>query len=266
MDQLSALLLGVVEGLTEFLPVSSTGHLIMTSNLLGLVQSDFLKSFEISIQLGAVCAVLWETRRMFLDKTVLSRVIAGFIPTAVLGLLLYKIVKSLLLGNEMVTVLALGIGGIVLIGFEMWHSKKSAVAMAPTATSSGPKTTVSTMTYTQAVSIGLGQSLAMVPGVSRSAASIVTGMALGLPRTTAVEFSFLLAVPTIAAATALDILKGGFVPTSAELVPLAIGFISAGIVAAVTMRFLLRYVRTNTFIPFGVYRIAVALLYWKLML
>lgn len=238
----------------------------MTSHLLRLEQTDFLKSFEIAIQLGAVSAVLWETRRTFLDKAVLARVVAAFVPTAILGLLFYKIVKNVLLGNEMVTVLALGLGGVVLIGFEKWHAKRLLSDTAQAKINKAATTTVATLSYAQAASIGLGQSLAMVPGVSRSAASIVTGMALGLPRTLAVEFSFLLAVPTIAAATALDVLKGGFVPTSAELLPLAIGFISAGIVATLTMRFLLRYVRTKTFTPFGIYRIFAALLYWKLML
>jgi len=196
MTLLQALVLGIVEGLTEFLPISSTGHLILAAKLLGLAQTEFQKSFEIVIQLGAILAVVVLYWRSFLRPKVLAKVIAAFIPTGIIGLALYHLVKTYLLGNEMVVLAALALGGLVLILFELWHREPA-----------GAVGEVDSVTYLQAIGIGLFQALAIIPGVSRSGATIVGGLAMGLTRETIVEFSFLLAVPTMLAATGLDLIK-----------------------------------------------------------
>ncbi|HTM68858.1 MAG TPA: undecaprenyl-diphosphatase UppP [Candidatus Binatia bacterium] len=257
MHPLIAAVLGVVEGLTEFLPVSSTGHLILASRLLGLAQTEFVKSFEIAIQLGAIMAVVVLYRRtLFGDIEAMKRVIVGFIPTGILGLVLYKVVKRYLLGSDATVLWALFLGGIVLIAFELLH--KSAPGKDDDAD-------VRKITYRQALVIGACQSLAMVPGVSRSAASVVGGLAQGIDRRTTVRFSFLLAVPTMLAATGLDLVKSRAAFASVDYVALAIGTAVSFVVALAAVKFLLKYVRTHTFIPFGVYRIAAALAFWALV-
>ena len=207
------IILGIVEGITEFLPISSTGHLIMASHLLKLPPTEFLKSFEIAIQAGAIFAVVilyW--KRLLVDFETLKRVIAAFIPTGILGFLLYKIVKKYLLGSGTIVVWSLFIGGVIIILFEKWHKEKSSDV-----------TELSRISYKQAFWIGVFQALAIIPGVSRTAATILSALALGVERKTAVEFSFLLAVPTLLAATALDLLKTDAVFSGRE-----IGWLLAG--------------------------------------
>lgn len=255
MTFFDAAILGAIEGITEFLPISSTGHLILASHLLGLPDGSFLTSFEIAIQLGAICAVLLLYWRSFLNIEILKRLLAGFVPTAIIGLLLYSFVKHHLLGNEMVVVVALLLGGIVLIVFELLHKERPE---APEG--------LGTITYTQACLIGVCQSFAMIPGVSRSAATIVGGLMLGVRRTTIVEFSFLLAVPTMGAAVALDVLKSYQSFTTDSLSTIAVGFIVAFLVALVAVRYLLKFIKTSTFIPFGIYRIVIAALFFFLVL
>ncbi len=251
MTLFDATLLGIVEGLTEFLPVSSTGHMILASHLLQLAETPFLKSFEITIQLGAICAVLALYWRSFLQLEILKKLVVGFIPTGIIGLALYSLIKQYLLGNETVVLAALALGGVVLIIFELLHKE-----------SKGEPTTIADITYAQALSIGLFQSIAVIPGVSRSAATILGGLLLGLKRTTIVEFSFLLAVPTMGAATALDLLKNYSSFSSANSLSLAVGFITSFVVALGVIRLFLRFIRTRTFISFGIYRIAIAALFW----
>lgn len=256
MTWLHAILLGAVEGLTEFLPVSSTGHLILAAEALRIPSSNFLATFEIAVQMGAMLAVLaafW--RKLFLDRRVFLRVAAAFIPTAVLGLLLHGVVKSALLGNEMVVVIALVAGGVVLIAFEKLFRPPAAA-----------KTELAAMPYREAVMIGVAQSAAMVPGVSRSAATVIGGLALGWSRAAVVEFSFLLAVPTIAAATGLDLLKSGLSFSAREFGLLALGAAVAGLVAFASMKWLLGWVRSRDFVPFGIYRIVLGLAFWFLIL
>jgi undecaprenyl-diphosphatase len=185
MTYLHAIILGLVEGITEFLPISSTGHLILTSQVLGIANSDFLKSFEIVIQMGAIGAVVALYFKKFFSIPIIIRLICGFIPTAIIGFTLYPFVKGYLLGNTTIVVLALALGGLFLILFETFHHEADNVEQA-----------ITDITYKQAFLIGLFQSIALIPGVSRSAATIVGGLSLGLKRVTVVEFSFLLAVPT----------------------------------------------------------------------
>ena len=248
MTLLQSIILGVVEGITEFLPISSTGHLILASRLLGLAQTDFQKSFEIAIQLGAIASVIVLYWRQFLVPAVLGRVLAAFVPTGLIGFALYHVVKTYLFGSDTVVLWALGLGGVVLIVFELLHQEgEDAVG------------DVASISYSKAVLIGLFQSLSIVPGVSRAGATIVGGLILGLSRSAIVEFSFLLAVPTMLAATFYDLLKNASSFMPQQFGVLAAGFISSFFVALLSIKFLLAFVRTRTFIPFGIYRIAIAL-------
>ncbi len=250
-----AIILGIIEGITEFLPISSTGHLILASKVLRLPSTDFLKSFEIAIQLGAILAVVvlyW--RSFFVKFEILKKIIVAFLPTAVLGLIFYKVVKQFLLGSEQVVLWALLLGGVFLIIFEIFYRERQDAVEG-----------VEKISWGQAVIIGLCQSIAIVPGVSRAASTIVGGIALGLKRKTIVEFSFLLAVPTMIAATGLDLVKsgGGFSPDQFGL--LAVGFVLSFLTAIAAIKFLLRFVKNHSFISFGVYRIILAILFWFLL-
>ena len=247
MDIIHAVILAIVEGLTEFLPVSSTGHMIIASHVMHVPQTEFLKTFEIAIQAGAIGAVFslyWRT--FLLDWEIGLKVLAAFVPTAVIGFILYKAIKHFLLGNIMVVGAALLLGGIFLVVFELLYKGRQ-----------GKIQCMEQITYPQAIIIGLCQALAVVPGVSRSAATIVAGLMLGVSRRTIVEFSFLLAVPTMLAATVLDLLKSGVDISPAQAGDLGLGFAVAFGVAFATVKFLLRYIKQNDFIPFGIYRIAV---------
>lgn len=251
MDLLTAAILGIVEGISEFLPISSTGHLILASHLMRLQHTDFLKSFEIAIQVGAILSVVvlyW--RDLLVNRAIIQRLIVAFLPTGIIGLTLYKIIKSYLLGSPNIVLWSLALGGIFLILFEWRHREKDDAVASP-----------QDMTYKQAFIIGLFQSLAMVPGVSRSAATIVGGLILGLKRKTIVEFSFLLAVPTMVAATAYDLLKSGLHLSADQLQFLGVGFVMSFIVALLSIKFLLKFIQTHTFIPFGIYRIVFVILW-----
>jgi len=256
MSILQSIILGIIEGITEFLPISSTGHLILTADLLKLDHTNFLKTFEISIQLGAILAVVvlyW--KKLTTSLEIWKKIIAAFIPTAILGLIFYKIIKTYLMGNNVVVLWALFLGGIVLIVFELFHKEKDIAAAD-----------LDKISYKKAISIGFFQSIAMIPGVSRSAATIIGGLAIGLNRKTIVEFSFLLAIPTMAAATGLDLLKNASSFTLNEFYMLAVGFVISFIVALVAIKWLLSFIQKHSFIAFGVYRVVVALVFWLLVL
>ncbi len=253
MEIFQAIILGLVEGISEFLPISSTGHLILVSRILAIAQTEFVKSFEIIIQLGAILAVVFLYRqRLTKDIEGWKRILVAFIPTGILGLIFYKIVKNYLLGNSMVVIISLFVGGLLMIGIEKWFKSKETTK------------NFSKLSYKNAFIIGIGQSIAMVPGVSRSAATIITGMFLGMDRVSAAEFSFLLAVPTMAAATGLDLLKSNWSFSSQEYLILAIGFVGAFVSALVTVKYFISYVSKHTFIGFGIYRILVSVIFWSL--
>jgi undecaprenyl-diphosphatase len=248
MTLLQSIILGIVEGVTEFLPISSTGHLILASKLLGLPQTEFQKSFEIAIQLGAIASVVVLYWRQFLDPAVLARVIAAFIPTGIIGFALYHVIKTYFFGSDLIVLWSLALGGVALIVFELWHREgEDAVS------------SVKSIPLTKAVLIGVFQSISIVPGVSRAGATIVGGLILGLTRTTIVTFSFLLAVPTMLAATGYDLYKNAASFAPDEFGVLAAGFVTSFVVALLSIKFLLAFVRTRTFIPFGVYRILAAI-------
>lgn len=252
MNIFQALLLSVIEGITEFLPISSTGHLILTSQLLGLVESEFVKSFEIYIQLGAILAVVVLYFNKYRQNlTVWKNILAAFIPTAIIGFLLYKVIKDYLLGNSLLVVVSLLIGGILLIWLEKKHHEKDQDVAK-----------IEDLTLKQSALIGLAQSISIIPGVSRSAATILGAMFLGAKRSVAVEFSFLLAVPTMLAATGLDLVKSDFNFSANEWLMISIGFIGSFITALIVVRWFIKFVQKNTFIPFGIYRIVIAIIFW----
>ncbi|TAL82133.1 MAG: undecaprenyl-diphosphatase UppP [Bacteroidetes bacterium] len=256
MNLFHALILSIVEGITEFLPISSTGHLILTSNLLYIPQTEFVKSFEIIIQMGAICAVLLLYGKFLLQRKgrkLLVNLFLAFIPTAILGFTLYKYIKQYLIGSSFVTVISLFIGGLILVGFEkLFKSDK--------------EKTIETLTPLQSIYIGLGQSVSMIPGVSRAATTIIGGMLCGLSRRQAIEFSFFLAIPTMFAATGFDLVKTQFSFSSSEYIMLIEGFIGAFLTALIAIKFLLNFIQKHTFIPFGIYRIVIALLFWFFVL
>ena len=252
MDLLQVLIFGVVEGITEFLPVSSTGHLMLTAKLLHISQSEFIKSFEISIQLGAIISVVvlyWP--RLSKGMDIWKKLFVAFIPAAVIGAFLYKLIKKYLLGNNDVVLWSLFLGGIFLIIFELLHREKDSHTDQ-----------LASVSYPQALFIGFFQCLAMIPGVSRSAATIVGGLAAGLKRKTIVEFSFLLAIPTMLAAVILDLYKSAHIFKSGQFLTLALGFIVSFIVAVAAIKFLLAFIKRHSFISFGIYRIFIALVFW----
>lgn len=256
MTYFQSIILSIVEGLTEFLPVSSTGHLILVSKFLGAGQSEFLKSFEIIIQLGAILAVIVLYRNSFLRSYMAwKRILVAFLPTGIIGFLLYKFIKDFLLGNAIITVFALVIGGILLILIEYLLKNKKIKTRE-----------IENISYKNSFLIGVFQSISIIPGVSRAASSIIGGLILGLDRETAVLFSFLLAVPTIFAATAYEFTKSSITFSPYEYSLLAVGFICSFIVAILSIKFLMSFVKKHTFIPFGIYRIAAGLLYWLIIL
>lgn len=245
MTLIDSIVFGIVEGVTEFLPVSSTGHMILAAKLLGLKQDSFQKTFEVVIQLGSILAVIFAFKeRIFKDIELWKRLVVAFIPTAILGFTLYKIIKSLFAPSTVAYMLI--IGGIIFILIELFYKEKEHHI-----------DDVDEVSYKQAFLIGLFQSLAMVPGTSRSGATIIGGLLIGLKRKAAAEFSFLLAVPTMLAATGYDTLKHYHEFDTSNLLALLVGFITAFIVALAVIRWFLDFIKKHTFIPFGVYRIII---------
>lgn len=247
--------MGIIEGITEFLPISSTGHLILASEILRLESTDFLKSFEIAIQLGAILSVVvlyW--RSLFLKREIIKRMAIAFLPTAVLGFAFYKIIKQYLLGSSAVVLWALFLGGAFLIIFEFFYEEKETA-----------HNELEDISYKKSFIIGLFQSVAMIPGVSRAAATIIGGLVLGIKRKTVVEFSFLLAVPTMLAATVFDLIKSASAFVASDFYLLAVGFIISFITALLAIKFLLAFIKKHNFVWFGAYRILLAGMFWLLI-
>jgi undecaprenyl-diphosphatase len=244
-----AVIIGVVEGVTEFLPVSSTAHMILAARVLDLEQSEFLKSFEIIIQLGAILSVVVLYWKKFFDLEVIKKLVVAFIPTGVVGLTLYKLIKGYLLGNMAAILWTLLIGGIALIAFEKFRQQNEG------------EVDFREITYRKALLIGLFQSIAILPGVSRSAATIVGGALIGISKRTIVEFSFMLAVPTMLAATVLELLKSQ-AALSGNFVTLGIGFVVSFVTAIIAIKSFLSFLKKRDFKAFGWYRIVLAVVFY----
>lgn len=249
MTIIQSLILGLIQGITEFLPISSTAHLILAEKLMHISETDFVTTFDVAIQAGSAIAVLmifW--KKLLTKKESFLRILVAFIPTMILGLALHNFVKSYLYGNTGIILAAMAIGGLALILLE----QRKNVNLS--------ESSVEKVTYKQSFIIGLCQSLALVPGVSRSAASIGGGLLLGLPRETATEFSFMLAIPTLFAATALDVVKNRSAFAGPNLMLFLAGFAVALVSSLIVIRWLLGYVKKNSFTVFGVYRIVAAVI------
>lgn len=249
MTWLEALGLGIIEGLTEFLPVSSTGHMILLSHFLNIPNSSFLKSFEIIIQFGAILAVLWLYKeRFFKSLDFFMRLLVAFVPTAILGFALKSAVDHWM-GSVLIVGLSLLVGGVVLI----WMDKKFV-----NQNESGKEW--EQLQIKDLLKLGLWQSLALVPGVSRSGATILGGLSLGLHRKAATEVSFYLAVPTISAAAGLKFIKIWPEITRDQIQLLGFGFAVAFVVAILAIKFFIALVSKYGFKHFGIYRIALGAL------
>lgn len=237
-------LASLIEGITEFLPISSTGHLIILNHLLGVQESDLLSSFDIFIQLGAILAVVHIYYQEILqDKKIIKNILLSFIPTAIIGFTLYPFIKEYLLNNLPVTIFSLFAGGVLIFFLPK-----------------NPKTkNPSAFDYFK---IGLFQSVSVIPGTSRALMSIVGGLLSGLSLNESVKYSFLLAIPTIGAATALDLVKNrDFLLQNLSSAPyFIVGFILSFLVAKITIKFFLNLVKTKDFKIFGYYRIILSLL------
>jgi undecaprenyl-diphosphatase len=253
---LQALILGVVEGLTEFLPISSTGHLILAGDLLNF-NDDKGKLFEIVIQSGAILAVCWEYRTRIAhvfatlghsveSQRLVMNIAVAFIPLAVLGLLFGKLIKATLF-NPVAVATAFILGAFVIL----WAEKRQHVVRVER---------VEDLSLMDAVKLGFAQACALIPGTSRSGATIIGGLLFGLSRKAATEFSFFLAIPTLLAATAYQLYKERHLLSMDDLGMWAVGFVSAFISAFICVRWLLRYISSHDFTVFAWYRIAFGLI------
>lgn len=257
---IKALVLGIVEGLTEFLPVSSTGNLIIVGDLLNF-NDDTGKVFEIVIQLAAILAVCWAYRLKLVELTtgVMGRprnrlashfvlmIVVAFLPAAILGALLHSTIKNVLF-NPLVVAGALIVGGLIILIVERPNRYNPRQAG------------IDDISAGDALKIGLAQAVAMIPGVSRSGATIIGGVIFGMSRAAATEFSFFLAIPTMLGATVLDVYKNWGAFQASDLPVFAVGCIAAFVSAMWTVRFLLRFISSHTFVPFAYYRIVFGLI------
>ena len=263
ISPLQATLLGVVEGLTEFIPVSSTGHLILTSYLLQL-HGEAVHAFEVVIQGGALAAVLGLYRARVVSmgrgligqdaggRGLLIKVVISFLPAAVAGGLLHRVITTRLFATWPV-VAALGLGGLLMVGVDRWLRRRAA----------GGKT-LESMTLRDALLIGCAQALSLWPGTSRAMVTIVAGLVLGLPMAAAAEYSFLLALPTLGAATLFSAVTGapGLARETGALSMLC-GVTAAALVAVLSIRGFIQYVTRRGLAPFGWYRIGLAAIVWS---
>jgi len=256
MSIFETIVIAIVEGLTEFLPVSSTGHMIITQNLLGMESSDFVKAFTVNIQFGAILSVVvlyW--KRFFQSIAFYKSLFIAFIPAAVIGFLAGDFIDSML-ENVIVVAVMLVLGGILMLFVDKWFAKTDEDQE---------------MNWKRSLKIGFFQCIAMIPGVSRSMATIVGGMSSGLSRKNAAEFSFFLAVPTMAAAAGYKLLKlildpAGSAMLSEHLTTLLIGNFVAFLVAMAAIRFFISFLTNYGFKAFGYYRIIVGVLILILVL
>lgn len=250
MTTVEAIVLAIVEGLTEFLPVSSTGHMIIASSLMGIAEDPFTKTFTVAIQFGAILSVVAMYYKRFLQSIdFYTKLIVAFIPAAVIGFLADDLI-DMLLSNVLVVAFTLLAGGIVLLFIDQWLKGGE-----------GPES--ETITLPKAFRIGLFQCIAMIPGVSRSAATIIGGLASGLNRKAAAEFSFFLAVPTMFAATLFKVYKfakAGVGVTPDQINILIIGNLVGFIVAGLAIRSFISFLTKHGFALFGYYRIAIGVL------
>ena len=252
MDILQAIILGIIEGVTEFLPISSTGHLIVVSNWLSIDQSETNKAFEVIIQLSAILAVVANYKDKFTlqHKALWGKVLLAFIPIGLVGLAFHQQIKAFFTVSIVGTMFI--IGGIVFLVLEYFYKEHFAQV-----------DDMEAITYKQALWIGLAQVFALIPGTSRAGASIVGALLVGLSRKASAEFSFLLALPVLGAAAGFDMLKHYKEFSGGDFLVLLVGFVTSFLIAYLTIKVFLQFLRKFTFVGFGIYRIVFgAVLLW----
>lgn len=244
MEIFHAVILGIIEGITEFLPISSTGHLIIASDLMGLPQSKANTAFEVIIQLSAILAVVANYKDKFHPKhfELWVKVFIAFLPIAAIGLLFSDQIKALF--SVKVVAIMFIIGGIIFLIVEYFQKNAAPNTLE-----------VEDISYKQAIWVGIAQVFALIPGTSRAGSTIIGALLVGLSRKASAEFSFLLALPVLAAASGYDLLKHYDEFTGERLIPLLVGFFVSFVVAYLTMKLFIRFLERFTFIGFGIYRI-----------
>ncbi len=254
MNIIQSIVLSIIEGLTEFLPVSSTGHMILASSVLNIPEDAFVKTFEISIQIGAIMAiVLLYTKRYLKEFSLYLKLGIAFIPTGIIGFLAYPYIKAYLF-NPIVVTVSLISGGIILI---LIDKKASGLE--------GKTIAIESISYKNAFLIGLFQSVSMIPGVSRAAATIIGGIFNGLDKKHAIEFSYLLAVPTMFVASGYDLYKTSIEFSGHEIFLIGLGIVVAFIIALIAVKVFVRFVENYGFKYFGYYRIIIGILFLLLI-
>lgn len=251
MTHVEVWILSLIEGLTEFIPVSSTGHLIIASAFMGIKEEGFVKAFNVIIQFGAILSVLVLYWKRFLPNlSFYKKLVIAFLPASIIGFLFKKKI-DILLESVQIVGWALLIGGIILIITDKYFAKKE---------EEGARVALDNLSWIQCIKIGLFQCLAMIPGTSRSAASIIGGMVIGLSRKEAAEFSFFLAVPTMAGATCLQAFKMRHEIMAGNLGTLLLGCFLSFIFAMIAIQFLMKVISRYGYKHFGIYRIIVGII------
>ncbi len=245
MHIIHAIILGIVEGITEFLPVSSTAHIALTASVFNIPETEFLKTFTVVIQFGAILAVcVLFFKRIREDRQLIRSTIVAFIPTALIGFVLYKIIKHYLIGNVALSGSTLLLGGLVFLWLEyVYLPRRTGTAIATLPNDKG------------SIGFGIAQALAVIPGVSRSGAVIVYGLLQGYSREVVTLFAFLLALPTMGAAACYDLYKSSPSLTPHEWMLIGIGSVVSFIVAYIVSRWFIKYIATHSFKLFGWYRV-----------
>ena len=244
MDILQAIIIGIIEGFTEFLPISSTGHMIVASKFLGVEQSAVVKAYEVIIQFAAILAVvlLYRDKINFKEINLWSKIIVAFFPLAIIGFILKDWVKEIF--NVQTVAYMFIIGGIIFLIVEYFHKDEESTAKD-----------IEDITWKQAMNIGFAQVLSLVPGTSRAGSTIIGGMLSGVSRKASTEFSFLLAIPVMMAVSGYDLLKHYKEFLHADITAFAIGFVVAFVVAYITIKMFIIFLQRFTFVAFGIYRI-----------
>jgi undecaprenyl-diphosphatase len=249
MDTLQAVIIGVIEGFTEFLPISSTGHMIVASSFMKVPQTDLIKAYEVIIQFAAILAVMLVYRQKITFKKIdlWMKLLVAFLPLAIVGFIFKDDIKALF-SNQVVATMFI-VGGIVFLVIEYFYKEKASHIKD-----------VEQVSYKQALIIGFAQIFSLIPGTSRAGSTIVGGLLCGLDRKTSAEFSFLLAIPVMGAVSGYDLLKHYHAFVGIDYMPFVIGFVVAFVVAYITIKLFLVFLSRFTFVPFGIYRIIFGIL------
>jgi len=244
LDIFQAIIIGIIEGFTEFLPISSTGHMIVASEFLGISQDSLTKAYEVIIQFAAIMAVMliYKEKITFKKTRLWTKLFVAFLPLAAIGYIFKDQIKALFTVETVAWMFI--VGGIIFLIVEYFYEEKESHVSE-----------VEEVTFMQAIWVGIAQVFALIPGTSRAGATIIGGLLVGLDRKTSAEFSFLLAIPVMAAVSGYDLLKHYEEFAEANWVAFGIGFATAFVVAYITIKLFLAFIQRFTFVAFGIYRI-----------